>query len=89
MVMEIASEVGVNENTLLADEIVLLSKKLEDVKSALTMLNEVSTKDCKREVFIAELNQTENYISSVKEVGCLPLLEYMYKFDSDKFDTFL
>jgi len=68
MVMEIASEVGVNENSLLADEIGLLSKKLEDVKSALTMLDDATTVE-KRRVFIDRLNQTENYISSVKEVN--------------------
>ena len=67
MVMEIASEVGVNENSLLADEIELLSKKLESVRLALTRLDDVTSTE-KRHMFIDRINQTEHFISSVKEV---------------------
>lgn len=67
MVMEIAGEVGVNEESLLADEIVLLSRKLEDVKCAITTLNNVTANE-KRKVFIGELEETEKRILSMKKV---------------------
>lgn len=65
--MEIASEVGINEDSLLADEILLLSKKLENVRSTLTTLNNVTVND-KCKMLIEELAETRNCISSVKKV---------------------
>lgn len=67
MVMEIANEVGVSEDNLLTDEIILLSKKLDDVKSAIITLNNINT-DKKCEILIETLEETEKCISSIKEV---------------------
>lgn len=67
MVMEITSELGINEDNLLAEEILLLSQKLEDVRSALTSLNDI-TNDEKNEVLIQELTETKTCISSAKKV---------------------
>lgn len=67
MVMEIATEVGVNEDNLLADEIVLLSRKLEDVKSAINTLHNVPVLD-KRNKVISELEETEKTLDSMKKV---------------------
>lgn len=75
MVMEIATEVGVTEDNLLTDEIIVLSKKLEDIKSAITTLNKVNG-DKKCEVFNETLQETEKCISSIKEVGkCVSKLD--------------
>lgn len=68
MVMEITSELDINEDdNLLAEEILLLSQKLEDVRSALTSLNDF-TNDEKNEVLIQELMETKTCISSAKKV---------------------
>lgn len=67
MVMEIATEVGVKEDNLLADEIALLSRKLEDVRSAISTLNNVTIFD-KRKVVNGELAETQKTLESMKQV---------------------
>lgn len=68
MVMEIANEVGIKEDNLFTDEIMLLSKKLEDVKSAITTINSTN-EDQKCADFMGAIEETEKCISSIKKVS--------------------
>lgn len=67
MVMEIATEVGIDEENLMADEIAVLSRKLEDVKSAINTLQNVTVIE-KRKVINNELAETEKTLESIKQV---------------------